>query len=121
MLPFINAALLTFILSNAAVLHYNYFAKYEDSHARLIREQERQYEVTVSQNAQHTVQLQADALRLAYLQEHERHKRTSKLCQDLKMEYTLFATTLQRLDPVAYTRTIQALTYVPPKPGKEKK
>lgn len=71
------------------------------------------------------MQLQADALRIAFLQEQERYKRLSTSYQDLQAEYKLFVATVQRLDSVAYQRTTEALTYVPPKPepkpGKEKK
>ena len=113
-------ALSVYILSTAAQLETAYFWKYENAHAQCIREHDRQRFVEVQMRARRTVELQADAMRIAFLREQEEKDALIKLMKQREMQVAMFMQTLQRIDPEALQRTREALKYIPPpKKGKE--
>ena len=107
-------ALSVYILSSWAQLETAYFLKYENAHAQCIREHERQRFVDTQMRARRTVELQADAMRIAFLREQEANDELVKVMRQREMQVAMFMQTLQRIDPEALQRTREALKYIPP-------
>jgi len=102
-------ALMVAILVQAASLESEYFFKYEQSHAQVEREQERQIIVSNIIRSQQAWEQSAASLRTAYTDERTNRIKCQRALEISRYEFYAFVKTLEYLHPGAADEVVERI------------